>query len=97
MEKQIFEIKIKACVRSGFCCKQTPCGYGQWNEKRTQCEFLGGEKPGEYFCKKFEEIQKDPASYWSPAFGAGCCSSLNTDRAALIKKLGREVFVDSKD
>lgn len=86
-------IPIKACVRSGFCCKQAPCGFGKWNAEQTQCEYLGGEEIGEHFCKKYEEISKDPTSEISPAFGAGCCSSLNSDRREVIRRLGGEVFV----
>ncbi len=83
-----------ACVRSGFCCKQAPCPFGTWDEDKKQCSFLGGERPGEYFCEKYDEILQLPPEVGAniaPAFGAGCCSSLNSDRREVLISLTRAV------
>ena len=72
------------CVRSGYCCKQVPCYYGTWDDDKNQCEHLVGDKPGEYECGIYEHIIKRPGSNVSPAFGAGCCSSMNSDRLNII-------------
>lgn len=74
------------CLRSGYCCKKALCPFGKWNLEKTQCEHLVGEGPGKYSCSIAEEIEKVPGSEISPAFGAGCCSSMNSDRGALLKK-----------
>jgi hypothetical protein len=71
------------CVRCGYCCKQSACQFGRWSG--TQCEYLLGEKPGEYSCSEFEIIQHKPGSHINPAFGRGCCSSLNSDRRKLVR------------
>ena len=69
------------CVRSGFCCKKAPCPFGEG----TPCIYLGGDKPGNYYCEKHDEITKDPTSHISPAFGGGCSSTLfNLDRNTLL-------------
>jgi len=88
-------MKIRACLNSGFCCKQAPCGFGDWNEDKTQCKHLMGDKPGDYYCGIYAEILKDPTSVVSPAFGAGCCSPLgNVERDGVIQaRGGNEVFV----
>lgn len=80
------------CVGSGFCCKRAPCGYGEPDETGG-CRFLVPwdnddlEIP-RYRCGKYEEIRQDPLSWISPAFGAGCCSSLfNEDRSRILVAL----------
>lgn len=89
-------MKIKACVNSGFCCTRAPCIFGQWNDDRTQCEFLLWNDDRSS-CGKYEEISKDPSSTVSPAFGAGCCSSLfNYPRAKIIERhyKGQEQLIE---
>ena len=72
--------KPSPCLRSGLCCKIAPCPFGEG----TPCRFLGGNAPGNYSCEKYDEIQKHPLAWMSPAFGAGCSSTLfNPDRDAL--------------
>lgn len=45
---------------------------------------------GQYLCARFAEISVDPKSWLSPAFGAGCSSSLfNTERDAVLVALRR--------
>ncbi|MDK9790653.1 hypothetical protein [Vibrio sp. D431a] len=80
------KMMVKACVRSGMCCKKTPCGYGEWNEDHTQCAFLEVDDKGLHGCGKYEEISKDPNSIYSPAFGYGCCMSIgNSARDEIIQ------------
>ena len=69
----------KPCIRRGYCCKQAPCPYGEG----VPCIQLGGDKPGEHFCKIHDYIVQQPGAEFSPAFGAGCCSTLNSDRRSL--------------
>lgn len=79
---------MSACVRSGWCCKQGPCPFGEWDEDLNQCKFLVGSEIGQYSCSKYDEIVDEPANRWgfSPAFGFGCSSALNPDRQLLIRK-----------
>lgn len=80
-------MKVGACVRSGLCCKKSACGYGEWDSEKKQCAYLGEDSNGLALCLKYDEISKDPMSYYSPAFGQGCCMSLgNQDRDAIIKR-----------
>lgn len=75
------------CLRSGYCCKRRPCSFGRWNSDETRCEHLAGDRPGEYACAIAAEIVRRPGWEMEPAFGAGCCSSLNSDRIGLKKKV----------
>ena len=68
------------CMRSGFCCKQAPCPFGEWDAAKSQCRFLEGDTPGGYACGKYDEILGQQGAELCPAFGAGCGSPLNTDR-----------------
>jgi len=69
-----------SCINSGWCCKQGPCPFGEWDAARHQCAFLTADNK----CGKYDEILASGQGALSPAFGAGCCSSLNPDRAKLI-------------
>lgn len=81
----------RPCVNSGYCCKQAPCPFGSWNAEKHQCNSLKGDKPGNYECEKYDFIMTQPyGREVSPAFGAGCCSPLNTDRRELIQLAGKE-------
>lgn len=82
------------CVRSGFCCKRGPCVFGLWDADKSQCAYLEGDaQPGEegivlYRCARYEFIVQQPGHEFSPAFGAGCCSSLfNTERQKILRWL----------
>jgi hypothetical protein len=86
----------RPCVGSGFCCKQAPCGFGKAAPGSPQCVYLerweqtDTETP-RYRCGKYEEIQKDPTAWFSPAFGAGCTSPLgNTAREQILVELRRK-------
>lgn len=76
-----------ACVRSGFCCKRAPCPYGAG----VPCVHLipdPASAAGQYLCARYEYIQQQPGSEWSPAFGAGCSSTLfNEDRDRVLVQL----------
>lgn len=82
----------QSCAGSGYCCKQRPCPFGQWNATQTACAFLlpietHGKHP-RYTCGIYEEIVKQPGWEVAPAFGAGCCSPLfNSDREAILAEL----------
>lgn len=77
----------RMCVRSGFCCKQAPCPFGTWSEEKHQCIHL--QFNGKYECGIFDEIVNRSQKEWeiAPAFGAGCCSPLNSDRQAIIRRM----------
>jgi len=75
-----------SCVRSGYCCKVTICPFGKWDKEKKACAYLEGNQLGEYSCSKYSEIILHPGAEFSPAFGAGCCSSLNGDRQKLLKR-----------
>jgi hypothetical protein len=77
----------RPCVRSGFCCKQAPCGFGKWNDAKTQCAHLEHGTDGRYVCAIVDDIMKDPTWVVSPAFGAGCCSPMNLDRRQIIANM----------
>lgn len=83
-------MRIRECLRSGYCCKKALCPFGEWNEDETACRFLEGDRPGEYSCGRYDWIVLQPGADFSPAFGAGCCSPLNTDRRGLGRPLERK-------
>lgn len=91
---------VRACLRSGMCCKKAPCQYGQWNEEEKQCAFLGKDNTDQYTCLKHDEISKDPLSVHSPAFGFGCCQPLGNverDKIRQEKYNDKEQFIEIND
>lgn len=78
-------VTARPCVRSGYCCKQGVCQFGEWDSAKNQCRHLLGDKPGEHACGIAEFIVECDGWDWSPAFGAGCCSPFNGDRLQLLK------------
>ena len=74
----------KPCIHSGWCCRSGPCPYGTWDAARHQCVHLTKENA----CAIYHEILARPQEEWwfAPAFGAGCCASLNPDRAAMLAR-----------
>lgn len=85
-------IPIKPCMKSGFCCTKSPCGYGEWNENKTACKYLGEPNDlGQRDCLRYEWIIQnvpEPIRQFSPAFGAGCCMPLgNTLREKIINNI----------
>jgi hypothetical protein len=80
---------VSPCIRSGYCCQKAPCPFGKAEEGSTACIYLVGDTPGEYACGKYDEIGALPpemGAHFAPAFGAGCCSPLNTQRLDLLVK-----------
>lgn len=85
------DVVVRACVRSGLCCRTGPCAFGEWDAAAHQCRFLTVEHQGDGFttfaCGKKAEIDALPASrgaQWNPAFGAGCCMPLFNDNRQRI-------------
>ncbi|KKN90008.1 hypothetical protein LCGC14_0231200 [marine sediment metagenome] len=77
------------CVRCGYCCKQTPCMFGQWDSVRGQCIYLEEDQSRgrikTYKCSKYGEIKNKKGAWSNPAFGYGCSSPLgNTARSQII-------------
>lgn len=72
----------RMCINSGYCCRQAPCPFGEWDEKKHQCKHLTEDNK----CGIYEEIIARPVPEWyvAPAFGAGCCSPLNPDRLRML-------------
>ena len=71
------EMKHPECVQCGYCCLTGPCSYGKPGNDGRTCAYLTTN----LLCSRYEEIKADPNSAMSPAFGAGCSSSLfNTMR-----------------
>jgi hypothetical protein len=70
-----------------------PCGHGEvTSPDDSACKFLEVEREVRgvplYRCGKYEEIQKSPFAKLSPAFGAGCSSTLfNEDRDRVLVAL----------
>lgn len=77
---------IPACVRCGFCCERSTCGYDVWDAENHRCASLEYGEDGRAVCKKYDEILQDPGQIVMPAFGYGCCSSINTFRRPIIIK-----------
>ena len=73
------------CVYCGYCCRKSTCPFGTWNKDRQQCEHLI-ERGGDYLCEIHDEILKDPSSNFSPAFGYGCSSPLNSNRLDKLRR-----------
>lgn len=94
----INKIAVKECLRSGFCCTKSPCGYGAvTSNTNPACKYLVPHPDKRTSCGKYDEIIKDPNSKFSPAFGFGCCMPLgnglrNDIRDRLFE--GKEQYID---
>lgn len=71
------------CVHSGYCCRVRPCQFGESLPDKPQCKHLTADNK----CGIYERIIALPTNNWyaEPAFGAGCCSPLNSDRDAMLR------------
>jgi len=80
-------VAAKECVQCGWCCSRSPCSFGKWNDKVGKCYHLIPLDNGRFSCAIYQEILDRPTDDWAidPAFGAGCCSSLNPRRAELLQ------------
>jgi hypothetical protein len=84
--------RVQECVRCGFCCKLAPCGYGEVDPATGHCRHLtvtdtinGVPTHG---CSRYDFIRQQPDAHISPAFGAGCSSTLfNGDRRRVLAAL----------
>jgi len=76
------------CLRCGHCCKVRSCPFGVWDTEKDQCCHLVPLFDDRYSCAIYDQILALPENEWfcAPAFGAGCCSSLNSDRQRLARK-----------
>ena len=48
------------CVQSGFCCRRSPCAFGEWDEEKQQCKYLEDQTDGTALCGRYEEILELP-------------------------------------
>lgn len=83
-------LPIKPCVKSGFCCTKSPCGYGEWNENKSACKYLS--EPNELhqqLCLRYDWIKENVVDWeMYPAFGGGCCMPIgNQMRENVIKNI----------
>ena len=86
--------EIKPCVKCGYCCKKSTCPLGmQFGSPPENCSFLGGDKPGEYYCR-FVTENIVPDAKTMIAVGEGCCSSLNTDRRIAIENIEKMEMIE---
>jgi hypothetical protein len=76
---------MNECVHCGYCCKQVPCQFGKWDKVKQQCIHLTEEN----LCCIYDFI-KECGLGWehNPAFGFGCCSTLNSDRRNILQNKG---------
>ena len=75
------EPELPKCVRCGYCCMQAPCEFGIWNSETERCEFLVWDDEADcYACGIIDEIKELPRAILSPAFGAGCSSSIGNEQ-----------------
>ena len=81
------------CIRCGYCCRRGSCPYGAWEPFSHRCTSLVEESDGRFACALYEYIAclEPPFGGISPAFGAGCCSSLNSDRRAIAQSRDRAI------
>jgi hypothetical protein len=82
-----------ACLRCGYCCRSAVCAFGAWDAAAHRCVHLtkGNE------CAIYKQIIALPRERWigNPAFGAGCSSSLNSDRRRLAEQLAASARAQS--
>lgn len=79
-------MKVRACYQCGYCCRISSCGYGKWNAKKHQCDYLKKDST----CAKYKEILRHEKAYpYLAMMGAGCSSPLfNEMRDAKMIALG---------
>jgi len=81
------ELKPSPCVQCGYCCSKCACQFGVWDHEARRCEFLTEDKK----CALYHKIKDWPEAQMSPAFGAGCSSSLfNEVRMQKVAQIQRE-------
>ena len=85
----------RPCVGCGFCCKRSPCPFGEADEEGAYRFLVAWENDildaDRYRCGRYDEIVDQPTADLAPAFGAGCCMSLcNEDRQEILVRLRKE-------
>ena len=77
-------MRAAPCVRSGFCCLKATCAVGNLHgaPARGRCPFLRGDRPGFFSCGLIDDGTIDGSVIYA---GAGCSSSLNTDRRIAVE------------
>lgn len=94
-------MKVRACLRSGLCCRKSPCPYGEVISKTdSQCSSLVIHEDETTSCARYAYIITQPGADFVPAFGSGCCMPLfNEYREKILQRdfKGVEQVVYIKD
>ena len=84
--------KSRPCLGCGFCCKTALCAIAQrQGATESPCQFL--ENDGErYWCGLILKASPQEAIALRARLyiGAGCCSTMNSDRASLARREGQK-------
>lgn len=77
------------CVGCGYCCKKSTCYEGSQitSSGHGPCPFLSYDgQEGRYWCGLVLQAPEERRRHLigSLYIGAGCCSSLNSDRTAIL-------------
>ncbi|QTA37947.1 hypothetical protein JYK00_09565 [Thermosipho ferrireducens] len=74
------------CLKCGYCCKHTPCFYGEWDSEKQRCRYLTENN----LCGKYKEIValEEKMGLREKMFGSGCCLNyMNPDRLKLLREV----------
>ena len=86
-----YDYHYEPCVRSGYCCKKAPCVYGERDDRGWCNHLVETSKVGDvplYGCEIYDYIKTQPGWEFTPAFGAGCSSTLfNDDRDRVVRAM----------
>ena len=77
------ELLYRPCVGCGYCCKKATCVLGLG----SPCAYLA-QHDGRYWCSL---ILIGAVTDEELAIGAGCCSSLNSDRQRMLREQAKSV------
>jgi len=77
------ELPYRPCMGCGYCCKKATCVFGLG----SPCAYLT-QHDGRYWCSLIL-IGAMPDEALD--IGAGCCSSLNSDRQRMLRKQAHPV------
>lgn len=75
------------CIGCGFCCKEVRCEIGmRVHGPGRNCPSLVA-KDGRHWCGEVEKAPPSEAAKLRASLyvGAGCCSSMNSDRRSLLR------------
>lgn len=88
------------CVNCGYCCRQAPCDWGDRTSAADRtCRHLVADpsRPGRWLCGIYDQIIGQPTSEVAPAFGAGCCASLNSFRRTILEAGSFTIYNPASD